>query len=753
MFLLWSCDAGRDADSDGDGLSDRQEELFGTDPGNPDSDGDGIPDGDDDSPLSVRNNDDLSLYLDSPIVSFEEGTWSCHITATLLSHEEKYVEEAEVTAATDSEHASASPNPLAAVGEGTFETVVSSTQEEVVVVTVGATTHDGKTVSRSCKCHFLPPEKLVPRPGLNPPPYVGEGSVAGSLRVFAVDGGPLVGPTQIPEGVAGAWVLVQLTSNPSLSWEGETGEAGYVDFDDARLDGKVNVTVAKTGYRAYSVVGGDAAYICLPLNPFDPVPGIDQETTGEVEGRVEGFEGEFGLSPFAPTDAFGKWSVALIQIGLKNVSLASLSMGSVLQWGEVGDDFCTPDDIFSCIPPNMVVYTPGGDTSYRFDYLPPGEHLLVALAGEATHVLETLEDPYKLRLTPMAMGFKPVTIVAGQTVVDMDIHLSVDLTDPAADKTTQFEVQLCDFPMDPITEVPLDNGLLLPVASTGNYGFMWTNVEGSYNDEWFTNPIDIIYPSADLPLMGDLGIDLSYMTVGLAGRRSYLGADPPGISTLIIKDQEPGVLDMCGPHAWLELPRAVLPPPPESFVPPLCPSADHVPVPPGSCVHTPEPPPGHYYPLDWMAPESILDESRTIAWQHVSSPDWADIYAVRIGYLTPAPKNPLNPGYSIGGPSSHKLWDIVVEGHISSFQLPRLPEGLYVDGSGKPLPLLRNRAPSIDNASAAHRYDSDTLELELNAYAMGDGKEFHFSDNFLLEDMNMRSHAVSQDSYLFTVGK
>ena len=39
-------------DSDGDGLTDRQELLFGTDPENTDSDFDGIPDGQDPAPRS-----------------------------------------------------------------------------------------------------------------------------------------------------------------------------------------------------------------------------------------------------------------------------------------------------------------------------------------------------------------------------------------------------------------------------------------------------------------------------------------------------------------------------------------------------------------------------------------------------------------------------------------------------------------------------------------------------------------------------
>ncbi|MDK2465054.1 MAG: hypothetical protein QI223_09820, partial [Candidatus Korarchaeota archaeon] len=47
------------ADSDGDGLSDAQEEALGTDPNNPDSDGDGVPDGRDSAPLTPEGGEEV----------------------------------------------------------------------------------------------------------------------------------------------------------------------------------------------------------------------------------------------------------------------------------------------------------------------------------------------------------------------------------------------------------------------------------------------------------------------------------------------------------------------------------------------------------------------------------------------------------------------------------------------------------------------------------------------------------------------
>jgi hypothetical protein len=193
--------------------------------------------------------------------------------------------------------------------------------------------------------------------------------------------------------------------------------------------------------------------------------------------------------------------------------------------------------------------------------------------------------------------------------------------------------------------------------------------------------------------------------------------------------------------------------PPELFVPELCPSAEHIPDPPGSCVHLDKPPPEHYHPLDWMDPDSILPPDRVISWSPVNSPTDADLYAVRLGYMTPAPKNNLVPGYSIGGPDSHKLWETVVNGHITSFRLPDLPPGLYTDADGNPVDLLHNPAPSLDKDNAAHRYGSETIEIEFNAYLMGDGKQWNFNNDFRFTDMNLHSYSVSQDSYLFTVTK
>ena len=74
-----ACDAGSDTDSDG--LSDAQEYVLGTNPGNPDTDGDGIPDGIDPEPLipavSYATCNDLDADGDSDILlrNTTTGQW------------------------------------------------------------------------------------------------------------------------------------------------------------------------------------------------------------------------------------------------------------------------------------------------------------------------------------------------------------------------------------------------------------------------------------------------------------------------------------------------------------------------------------------------------------------------------------------------------------------------------------------------------------------------------------------------------
>jgi hypothetical protein len=54
----------QDVDTDGDGLTDAQEEELGTDPGNPDTDGGGVNDGDEVSDTDWRETDPLNPYDD-----------------------------------------------------------------------------------------------------------------------------------------------------------------------------------------------------------------------------------------------------------------------------------------------------------------------------------------------------------------------------------------------------------------------------------------------------------------------------------------------------------------------------------------------------------------------------------------------------------------------------------------------------------------------------------------------------------------
>ncbi len=750
LLLATACAAEAISDRDGDGLSDAQELLLGTDPGNPDSDGDGLADGVDPTPAPRAAEAHLQLAVAQSVPILDDDGWSAVLTVSVVNQEGAAVD-AKITANTVK--GTATTAGFIQDGEE-FTTTVSASSDQVARIEISASGPDYPPASTTIVLYFVRPENQLPRAGLNPFPYDGLGGIFGELRVFAVDGSTAYTEGLTPVGIEGAYVLVQLTEDPSQRWEGVTGPEAYIDFKDPLLRGPVNVTVAYNGHRPFSAIGAQASHICLPLTPFDPLAGSEDAETGSIAGTVVGFDGSTGLAPFTPSNPLAnEFSLAIVQVGLKNVNLASLSMGSVLEWGDFKTVSCGGGGgIFDCIPPNMVLYLADGPGDFVIGELPPGEYLISVLAGEAENILESLENPYDLTINPRGMGFAEVTVGPGQQIINLEVPLTVDLTAQKSSGEGVYQVAMGGFPVDPVTGLELANGLLLPVADTGPLGFIWADINSAYNQPDFANPLTIVYPGATHPTAEELGLDFFYMTVGLAGRGAYLGADPPGISTAIIRNRPSGsLLDMSTPESWLAVPRGTSPTPPAPFKPKQCPAGTVLPDPPGSCVFTDDIP-THYWPLDWRDPGSILDKSRTISWEPVAQPRFADTYSIRIGYLTPAPKG-LIPGYSIGGPNSHKLWETVVDGHIFSFELPELPPDIYTDAEGNSLKLLRNPVPTIDLENVAFRYGEETLEIEFNAYLMGDGKPFDFNNDFLLEDLNLTSHSVSQDSYLFELSE
>lgn len=736
-FGASACSEDPMSDRDGDGLSDRQESLFGTDPENPDTDGDHIPDGLDPEPTKAATQQQNRLLLTVTPATEADGVWTCKVRSTLWSAAGQAVAIANVEGQTTNGELSG----FTAGDSGVWQATLTSSQAGVAIVSVQVTDDEGNVSSGTVQAWLI--ESSVPSPGINPPPYNGQGGIDGQLRVYVVDGKSLVAPGSPPLPAHGAFVLVQKTYEPEFQLEGISNEEGIVEFVSPELTGPVNVTVAMKGHRAYTVVAVNAAHVALPLNPLDPVPGKDDDKLGTLEGMVRGFDGAGGIRPFEPQSGLQVLNIGIVSVGLLNVPLVSLSMSSVLSYAGVPEEVST-SDIYDIIPANMVLYNPDdlSRSKYTLAELKEGEYLVFVFAGEGRNVVQTLEDPYSLQFTPRAMGFATATVKGGE-VTTSDLTLTVDLLDQKEQDIEKFEVFMGRFPQDPFTGLPMKSGLLLPVAWTQQYGYVWSDVNGKYNVPDFVNPIEILYPDPKTPTISALGFDLFRMNVGLAGRATYMGADPPGISTCIVRSQDPTApVRMDADYVWLALPQGISPTPPDPTPAKECVPKTAKADPPGSCVNYATPP-THYIPLD-RAGGTL--ENRTISWNPVVTPLNADLYAIRLGYLTPAQANPYRSGHSIGGPASHKLWEILVPGGITSVQLPVLPKEVYGD-----TPLLVNPVPSLDKEKAPQRFGPNTLEVEFNAYLMGDGKPFNYHDFFLFEDLNLSSHAVSQDSYPFTI--
>lgn len=709
-LAIASCGRGVGPDSDGDGLSDRQEARFGTDPRDPDSDDDGIPDGSDDEPLGQGP----TLTLTRGPVHPDGETIRCaDLTARLSNGGGNPIAGRVVEFFTDW-------GTLAAPTEtapGTWESRVCTSGR--VTAHVSARYDDPYDA-------FLPVEASVtvaftvegdlPQPGVNTGRYAGAGPVAGTLRVFALDADTVGFVGSAPTPFEGAQVVVRTDAKHLV---GFTSPDGFVEFEDEALQGPVDVTVGADGYRFISYLGVNAANVAVPLVPLDPVPGRDDARVGDIEGSVTGFFGEArsaGIEAFPNSgsligcDEGTRLPLAIIQVALRNVPLSSISMGNILE---------APDPALVGpfpIPSNMVVPKPGDPTSWRFALrdVPEGQHLLFALGGTTRCLFEAMKDPYHLWFEPRALAIERVQVRGGE-VTTQDLVFSVDLR-PLPGMTV--DVSLGGFPADWKTGEPLPNGLVFGVVDTGGEGYLFVAVDGSYQWKPFENPIRLRFPDPDNPTWKALGITPTHLAVGFAGREAVLGADPPGMTTAIT----PGV--GAGDHADYSTAEAWLP-------------APHL-------LH-PEPPAEVGGPLDAVSSEPFVGEA---AWVPVSWPRRPDFHVFRVNYLTPAPRNTLieTPGDprkgSIGGPASHCLWEVFVPGDRSALSLPVFPEDAPLR------PPLFNPVPTDDDIEAPQHYGPRTLELELNAYLLGaGGKPFDYNNDFGYFDVNLHAAGVSQDSF------
>jgi hypothetical protein len=731
LFSLVAC-APTPLDSDGDGLTDEQEARFGTDPHEVDTDGDGIPDGQDPDPIGVPATDTLRIQV--AVASAGEGEGGA-VVATVTAKVWKNGVEPVSGLTLEGESTEGDLSVFEETAPGVYTATITSDAEGEATVTVWIA---GQSEVLDDVTIYLT-TLVLPQPGVNPPPFQKAGGIDGLLRVYAVQAETSGLPDRPPSPIEDAMVLVTPHGAATPRFVVRTDARGVADFQEPQLNGRVDITVSAEGRKHFSYLGVNAQHIAVPMFRLDPVPGQDDGSTGTVTGTITGFDGAFGGPVFEPGSVTTRANIGLVGKAVKYEPLCSLSMGYVLEYSTTQS--MSSGNPLDLVPPNMVVYSPSSPdaATYRIDGFLPGEQLLFVLAGDAYNVLPTINDPYRLEFIPRALGFAKVDIVPGETI-DVDIPLTINLEDFSANSASAVLAHFGDMPVDPLTGAPLPNGLLLPVSDTGGAGFIWSQINGAYNQPGFTNPLSAIYPSNSHDTIQGLGLDLFQMTVGIAARASYLGADPPGISTAIMRCPEPGALPMDDPNNWLDLPVGLQPTPPDPSPPATCAAGAWPPEIPGSCVEAKVIPEG-YFPLDRVGGTLT---ARSFAWEPVVSPYPADLYILRIGYLTSPPQG-VEDGYSIGGPDSWGLWEIVTDRDQTSFVLPVLPK----DAPG---PDLRNPAAGdLSDPDVPMHFGPRTLEAEFNAYMMGDCRTFSFNNGFLYEDLNLDSRSVSQDSYLFEV--
>lgn len=713
MVGLPGCSAEvRGVDSDGDGLSDKQEQIFGTNPNLPDTDGDTIPDALDPDPLGGA-----SITLTPTVVSMVSDETMCRATiaVTLKDGQNRWIDDDSLQVRTTFGELS----PIQRIATGVFEMTIVATQDGAAEVSFktnrvstpetiylefklkkNASTGGGEDDPSSGEEPVIDPTSVrLEKPGINPGRYAKAGKMSGELFVMAIDGQTLDWDNTPIRGYAKAYVQVELSDGNTLI--GETNASGWVHFADERLVGEVTVTVGAKGARYVSFTHVDAKVLSVPIVSRDITQAEAKTQGGTVTGTVRGFWGETGLPslPKENVNVFDTINIAIVQVGIRNTPLSSMNTGSILRMPS-GDSSMA--EYFE-IPPNLVLSN-AANPSFKIDKLIPGKYVVFALAGAGGNIMIASQNPYELKFKPMAIGLKEFEVKAGETV-ELELPLTIDLRT----NTDTSNLHFGRLPVDPESGKSLPMGLILPMIHTGK-GFIFLDVNSAWNLDNFTNPVVIVFPKSIDPVLQNLGLSIDPMVVGLAARRAVSGFDRPGISTLIshVARTENGLQNvyMNDESRWPRLPQFILPAPPQSTA--------------------------------FDAVGDRLERGGKIAWKMDEA---TEMTILRFNYMTPPIHNKVLDS-DIGASQAHLLWEIYVPSPYREATLPVLNE------NAPDYPVLVNYEPT--KPSDAYQYSANTIELEINAYSMGP-KPFNYQSNFLLEDVNLNSWGVSQDSYLVSV--
>ncbi len=697
LMMLASCGRIPGPDTDGDGLFDLQELLFGTDPDDGDSDRDGVPDGIDNDPLS--GNPSIKLTA-SPAFQDELGQRCVVVGVRVVDGRGRGVDNAAVKV----DWGFGDLTDVVTDATGSTRLKACADAQDDTVLTAESTNLGGRVdVVRAALDLSL---KRLVIPGVNTSPDEGAGGIAGHMKVTALyrTGSGFLKPFE------GASVFVGPASG-EVPYQ-TTGPAGVVEFVDDDLQGAVDVTVGAPGHRYVTYFGVTGASVSVVLDPLDVLSDDAASGFGTIEGTVSGFLGETGLETFPPGVLLGgpRLPVGIVQIAINGRPLSSMSMGSVLEEPD-------PDGVLAVVPSNFAICEIDADhpgkcrlePSFRLRNVPEGQHLLFVLGGTVAEIYNTIEDPYLLDFQPRALGISRVVVEAGK-ITQADLKMTIDLTESSGETV---DISVGNLPDDPRTGLPMPNALVMPVVDTGGEGFIFVSVNGDYN-RGVPGPVKVRFPNQDDPTIREMGLTLTNLAVGLAGRESYLGGDPPGISTPVRPGVKPGdEVDFAADDVWLDVPVLRSPAQVDAG-----------------------------QPLDTVSAD-VFDG--VIEWEPVERYTSPDLYVIRLNYLTAAPLSFCGASHpdsvcTLGGPKSHALWEMFVPAGRTSVTLPTFPEGF-------PSPYLGNPDPTPADSTSPHRFDDDTIEVELSAYVLGaDGKPFDYSQDFAYGDVNMHCTVVSQDS-------